>query len=100
MRYEIFEKKPKAWAGQKIAVAHNRGDDAETVLFHLDPWKRIVGNAGHPSGTRECHPSASAYRTEEILSYLEEKNSLIVWMQQTVMSITPETASGRESCQD
>ena len=60
MRYEIFEKEAESWGGAKIAVAHNRGDDAETVLFHL---KRIVGNAGHPSGTRECHPSASAYRT-------------------------------------
>ncbi len=46
MRYEIFEKKPKAWAGQKIAVAHNRGDDAETVLFHLIRGSGLSGMRG------------------------------------------------------
>ena len=100
MRYEIFEKEAESWGGAKIAVAHNRGDDAETVLFHLIRGSGLSGMRGIlPVRGNVIRPLLHTGR-EEILSYLEEKNSLIVWMQQTVMSITPETASGRRSCQD
>ena len=46
MRYEIFEKEAESWGGAKIAVAHNRGDDAETVLFHLIRGSGLSGMRG------------------------------------------------------
>ena len=34
-RYQCFEEAIKEFSGDRLAVAHNRDDNAETVLFHL-----------------------------------------------------------------
>ena len=73
MRYEIFEKEAESWGGAKIAVAHNRGDDAETVLFHLIRGSGLSGMRGIlPVRGNVIRPLLHTGR-EEILSYLEEK---------------------------
>ena len=59
--------------GAKIAVAHNRGDDAETVLFHLIRGSGLSGMRGIlPVRGNVIRPLLHTGR-EEILSYLEEK---------------------------
>lgn len=73
LRYDIFEKEAQAWGGAKIAVAHNRGDDAETVLFHLIRGSGLTGMRGIlPVRGNIIRPLLHTGR-EEILSYLEEK---------------------------
>ena len=73
MRYEIFEKEAESWGGAKIAVAHNRGDDAETVRFHLIRGGGLSGMRGIlPVRGNVIRPLLHTGR-EEILSYLEEK---------------------------
>lgn len=58
-RYEAFEEVRGKNGGTKIAVAHNRNDQAETVLFHLVRGSGLSGLSGHPSGTGKHHPSAA-----------------------------------------
>lgn len=46
-RYEAFEEVLKQYGGSgKIAVAHNKGDQAETVLFHLFRGSNVAGLCG------------------------------------------------------
>ena len=45
-RYEAFEEVRKKTGGTKIAVAHNRNDQAETVLFHLIRGSGLSGLSG------------------------------------------------------
>ena len=56
-RYEAFEEVRGKNGGTKIAVAHNRNDQAETVLFHLVRGSGLSGLSG--IGTGKHHPSAA-----------------------------------------
>lgn len=73
LRYGILEREAKAWGGAKIAVAHNRQDDAETVLFHLTRGSGLYGLRGIlPVRGNIIRPLLHTDR-EAILAYLEEE---------------------------
>lgn len=58
-RYEAFEEVRGKNGGTKIAVAHNRNDQAETGSLSSGPGKRAFRAFRHPSGTGKHHPSAA-----------------------------------------
>ena len=41
-RYQIFEEISKSWHADKIAVAHNQNDQAETILWNLARDRKSV----------------------------------------------------------
>ncbi len=45
-RYETFARVREAWGGTKIAVAHHREDQAETLLLHLFRGTHLAGMRG------------------------------------------------------
>ena len=45
-RYRIFEKERELWQGDRVAVAHNQGDQAETLLFRLARGSGLKGLGG------------------------------------------------------
>ena len=45
-RYETFARVREAWGGTKIAVAHHREDQAETLLLHLFRGTHLAGMQG------------------------------------------------------
>lgn len=45
-RYETFAQVLEAWGGTKIAVAHHREDQAETLLLHLFRGTHLAGMQG------------------------------------------------------
>ena len=73
-RYEAFEEVLQLYGGKgKIAVAHNRGDQAETVLFHLFRGANITGLSGiAPVRENVIRPLLCMERTE-IESFLTQK---------------------------
>lgn len=82
LRYQVFEEEARRWeqeyrqgeeAAVKIAVAHHRDDQAETVLFHLFRGSGLKGLGGIPAVRgRVIRPLLSVGR-QEILSYLREE---------------------------
>ena len=72
-RYEVFAEIMKKEQAQKIAVAHNRNDRAETMLFHLFRGTGLTGLAGiRPVREQIIRPLLCLDRGE-IEEYLEEK---------------------------
>ncbi len=73
-RYKAFEQVLNEYGGKgKIAVAHNKGDQAETVLFHLFRGSGIAGLTGiAPVRGNIIRPLLDTTR-EEIENYLLEK---------------------------
>lgn len=73
LRYGIFSMAAKNWGGAKIAVAHNRQDDAETLLFHLARGSGLHGLCGiAPVRGNIIRPLLHTDR-EEILAYLKKE---------------------------
>lgn len=73
LRYQIFEKDRLDFSGTKIAVAHHRDDQAETILYNLFRGTGLKGLGGmRPLRDRIVRPLLCVGR-EEILAYLEEK---------------------------
>lgn len=73
-RYECFAKACEQYACNKIAVAHNRNDLAETVLFHIVRGSGMSGLRGIlPVRDNIIRPVLCLERTE-ILDYLKSKN--------------------------
>lgn len=75
-RYEIFEQEAKRVGAGKIALAHHRDDQAETVLFRMLRGTGIRGLRGMQSqsefhGICLIRPMLTVSR-EDILSYLAE----------------------------
>ena len=71
-RYEAFEAVLKKERAQKIAVAHNRNDRAETMLFHLFRGTGLTGLAGiRPVREQIIRPLLCLDRVE-IETYLKE----------------------------
>ena len=50
VRYRAFMKRRKALGPDRIAVAHNRNDRAETLLSTCSPWDRPGRHGIHPAG--------------------------------------------------
>lgn len=74
LRYQIFEKERLDFSGTKIAVAHHRDDQAETILYNLFRGTGLKGLGGmRPLRDRIVRPLLCVGR-EEILAYLEEKS--------------------------
>ena len=73
VRYEAFEKVLKEVGANKIAVAHNSNDQAETVLFHLFRGSGLSGLCGiKPVRDHIIRPILCLER-KEIEQYLGEK---------------------------
>lgn len=73
VRYEIFEQVRKQYGFSKIAVAHNKNDCAETVLFHLFRGSGLTGISGISAMRGEIiRPLLCCTRTE-IEQFLEAK---------------------------
>ncbi len=72
-RYEVFAEVMEKEHAQKIAVAHNRNDRAETMLFHLFRGTGLTGLTGiRPVREQIIRPLLCLDRAE-IEEYLEEK---------------------------
>ena len=73
-RYEAFEEVRSKNGGTKIAVAHNRNDQAETVLFHLVRGSGLSGLSGiRPVRGNIIRPLLCLTR-EEIEDLLRKEN--------------------------
>ncbi len=73
VRYEAFEEVFERTGANKIAVAHNSNDLAETMLFHLFRGSALSGLCGiRPVRDRIIRPILCLER-REIEAYLEEK---------------------------
>ena len=77
VRYAFFEELLEEYDADKIAVAHNQGDCAETVLFHLFRGSSVKGLGGiSPVNGRIIRPLLNTSR-KEIEVYLQNKQ--IAW---------------------
>ncbi len=73
LRYEAFEREYKLHECNKIAIAHNKNDLAETVLFHLVRGTGLKGLGGmEPVRERYIRPLLAVTRTE-IEAYLKQE---------------------------
>jgi tRNA(Ile)-lysidine synthase len=73
LRYEILEQERLNFGGNKIAVAHHKDDQAETILYHLFRGTGLKGLGGiRPERDRIVRPLLTVGKGE-ILAYLEEK---------------------------
>ena len=73
-RYEAFSKLAKEYHCNKIAVAHHKNDQAETVLFQLFRGSRIKGLSGMSAKNGAIIRPLLCITREEIEQYLYEKN--------------------------
>lgn len=75
-RYEIFEQAAKEWGAGKIAVAHHKNDQAETILYHLFRGSGLKGLGGiSPVRENIIRPLLCVSR-QEIEEYLENNRIL------------------------
>lgn len=73
LRYEALEAEAKAWGAQKIALAHHRDDNAETILHHLLRGSGLRGLSGiRPVQGNRIRPLLCVGR-KEIEEYLAEQ---------------------------
>ncbi len=72
-RYRAFYRAADAMGGARIAVAHNMGDNAETMLFHLFRGSGLKGLCGiAPVRDAVIHPILCLER-REVEAYLRER---------------------------
>lgn len=80
LRYEIFEQRAKE-KNAKIALAHHREDNAETILFQLARGSSLTGLCGiqplrkSEAGVTYIRPLLQVHR-EEIESFLAKENQI------------------------
>lgn len=74
VRYEAFYKCFEENRCNKIAIAHNRNDNAETFLFHLFRGSGIKGLTGIPPIRDEIIRPLLCISRQEIEEYLKENN--------------------------
>ncbi len=72
-RYETFERLKKKWGCQKIAVAHHKNDQAETVLFQLLRGSRMKGLSGIPAGRGTVIRPLLCVTRQEIEEFLRDQ---------------------------
>ncbi|MCI9082519.1 MAG: tRNA lysidine(34) synthetase TilS [Lachnospiraceae bacterium] len=76
LRYQYFRQTAEAFKADKIAVAHNQNDCAETMLFHLARGTELRGLCGiWPVRDQIIRPLLCVER-REIESYLAEHDQL------------------------
>lgn len=76
LRYQAFDKVLYEQKADKIAIAHHREDQAETVLFHLIRGSNLKGLCGmQPIQGNKIRPFLCVGK-EEICHYLEERGIL------------------------
>lgn len=73
LRYQSFEQEFKRVSAHKIAVAHNRNDNAETVLFHLFRGTSLTGMTGIPKKRGQIIRPLLCVTREEIEGFLLEQ---------------------------
>ena len=73
VRYEVFNQYLIAYKCNKIAIAHNKNDNAETILFHMFRGSALAGLTGiSPIRDKLIRPLLCLSR-QEIEEYLQEK---------------------------
>ena len=72
-RYEAFAKLQKEYGCNKIAVAHHKEDQAETVLFRLFRGSRLKGLAGMEAKSGNLVRPLLCVTRKDIEEYLNEK---------------------------
>ncbi len=72
LRYRYFTETAREWGADKIAVAHNQNDCAETLLFHLARGTGIKGMCGIRPVREEIIRPLLCVNREEIETYLKE----------------------------
>lgn len=73
VRRAVFLRQMEEWGGTKIALAHHKNDNAETLIFHLCRGTGLAGLAGiAPVDGPWIHPLLCVER-REIESYLEKR---------------------------
>ena len=86
-RYEALEKEREKRGASYIAIGHHKGDQAETVLFHLMRGSGLSGLSGMKPVRGTLIRPLLCVSKEEILSWLSQKG--ISWR---------EDESNREDC--
>ena len=74
LRYLSFEQECERVKAHKIAVAHNRNDNAETVLFHLFRGTGLTGMTGIPKKRGQIIRPLLCVTREEIENFLLKEN--------------------------
>lgn len=74
VRYEFFNKVLEETRSKKIAVAHNLGDNAETILLNLIRGAGLNGISGMKYMTGNIIRPMLDISKEDILEFLKEKN--------------------------
>lgn len=77
VRYEVFEQVREELGADKIAVAHNKNDQAETMLFQMVRGSGLKGAAGIPPVRGHIIRPLLECTREEIESYLKDRK--IIW---------------------
>lgn len=72
-RYQAFEQTLADWEGSRIAIAHNRNDNAETVLFNLFRGTGIKGLCGIPPKRDSIIRPLLCLSRTEIEEYLKKR---------------------------
>lgn len=73
LRYKAFRKAAEEFGGTKIAVAHNAGDRAETMLLHLFRGSGLKGLRGIEPVREEIIRPVLCLERREIEEYLRER---------------------------
>ena len=74
IRYEFFNHVKKIVGATKIAVAHNAGDNAETIILNFIRGAGIVGLSGMDYITNDIIRPILDIPKESIIQYLDENN--------------------------
>lgn len=73
LRYKYFYQAAALFQADKIAVAHNQNDCAETILFHLARGTGLKGMCGIPPVRDKIIRPLLCVRRKEIEAYLAER---------------------------
>lgn len=73
LRYQALEEEAKAWGNGKIAVAHHREDQAETILHNLFRGSGLKGLSGMAAVKGAVIRPLLCVGKQEILDYLKEQ---------------------------
>lgn len=73
-RYKFFDEISKENGIKKIATAHNKNDNAETVIFNLCRGSGLSGLSGIPVKRGNIIRPILCLEKKEILKYLEDEN--------------------------
>lgn len=74
IRYEFFRQVMKTTNATKIAVAHNAGDNAETIMLNFLRGAGIVGLSGMEYKSSNIIRPILDIDKEDIIKYLDEEN--------------------------